>query len=161
MKSQTKADEAWATFASALATCLPDLHEDEFLIVSYKRANYYVQFAAQGIFGMRVEASCNSFIEPEAALTDEQYAMMAELGWNRATEDVPESGHSDDPDGSPNFFMDLANPIDFKALGELATNTLRNAYRVLHPGELQYWSSDLEGASIRFPTLGLKRDLKH
>ena len=151
------ADTEWTTLAGALASCLAHLEEDEFLIISYKRANYFVQFAAQGNFGMRAEASCNSFIEPEASLIDDQYATMAGLGWQRATELVSESGVSDDPNGSPNFFLDIASPVNHAALGQLAVRTFRTVYGITHPGDLTYWSSGEDGMSIRFPTLGLKR----
>jgi hypothetical protein len=83
MRLQLSANEAWDTLAGALAPCLSDLQEDEFLIISYKDAHYFVQFAGQGAFGMRAEATSNSFIEPDAVLTDDQYAMMAVIGRRR------------------------------------------------------------------------------
>ncbi len=151
------ADAAWTTLAGAIASCLAELEEDEFLIISFKRANYFVQFAAQGSFGMRVEASCNLFIEPEASLIDDQYATMAGLGWQRATELLSESGVSADPNGSPNFFIDIVTPVNHAALGQLAVTTFRSVYGVTHPGDLQYSSFGENGLSVRFPTLGLKR----
>ena len=157
LHSAPNADAEWTTLAGTLANCLADLEEDEFLIISYKRANYFVQFAAQGSFGMRAEASCNSFIEPEASLIDDQYATMAGLGWQRATELVSESGVSDDPDGSPNFFLAITGPVNHSALGQLAVKTFRTVYGVTHPGDLQYSSFGENGLLIRFPTLGLKR----
>jgi len=151
------AGAAWTTLASVLAISLAALEEDEFLILSSKRANYYVQFAAHGSFGMRAEASSNSFIDPEASLIDDQYAAMAGLGWQRATELPSETGLSDDPDGSPNFFVDVASPVNHAALSQLAVATLRDIYGVLHPGGMTYSSFHQTGLSIRFPMLGLKR----
>ena len=151
-------DETWRELANAIASCLPALEEDEFLIISHKRANYFVQFAAQGSFGVRVEATCNAFIDPNDVLTDEQYAVMAQLGWQRATERLLESGAPQDPDGSPNFFLSLPNPVNRAALGQLTVATFRTVYGVLHPGELQYRAFGDGGASIRFPTMGLKRE---
>ena len=60
MKQQEPADKEWDRLADNLAVCLADLSEDEFLILSSKRANYFVQFAAQGQFGMRMKqpATC-------------------------------------------------------------------------------------------------------
>lgn len=55
------AEEAWAQFASELTHALADLDEDEFLILTTKKGWYYVQFAAQGSFGMRAEATSNGF----------------------------------------------------------------------------------------------------
>lgn len=73
-----------------LALCLADLDEDDYLIIESKRAPYYVQFAAQGAYGMRAEAVGNGYIdEPEAVLTQEDYARARELGWCAAT-DSPE-----------------------------------------------------------------------
>ena len=152
------ADETWRALAAAIPKCLADLGEDEFLIISYKRANYFVQFAAQGRFGMRVEATCNAFIDPDAVLTDDQYAVMARLGWQRATEQLQKSGAPLDPDGSPNFFLDVPNSAHRDALGQLTVATFREAYGILHPGELQYRAFGEPGTSIRFPTLGLKRE---
>lgn len=151
------ADVAWATLAGALASGLADLQEDECLILSYKRANYFVQFAALGKYGVRAEASSNTFIEPDASLIDDQYAKMAELGWQRATELRAATGVSNDPDGSPNFFQDSASPVNHAALGQLAVATFRTVYGVRHPGQLQYSSFGEDGTSIRFPTHGLMR----
>src|SRR5260370_34092372 len=76
------ADEEWQRLTGDLAVCLTDLAEDDYLILSYKRAGYYVQFAAQGKFGMRAEASSNTYIvPPEACLSIDDYLMMARLGW--------------------------------------------------------------------------------
>ncbi len=152
------ADAAWTALASALGGCLAALDEDEFLIISYKRANYYVQFAGLGSFGMRMEASSNSFIEPEASLVDEQYQAMTALGWQRATVLPPEPGESSDGDGSPNFFIDVAAPVNVAALGQLAVTTLRRVYDIAHPEMLQYFAFGDGGSSIRFPTLGLKHE---
>ena len=151
------ADSSWTTLAGALAICLTELEEDEFLILSYKRANYFVQFAAEGGFGMRAEASSNAFIEPDASLIEQQYEAMAALGWQRATQLRSETGVSDDPDGSPNFFLDVALPVNHAALAQLAVASFRTVYGLKHPGELQYSSFAVDGTSIRFPTLGLKR----
>ena len=157
LHSAPNTDAAWTTFAGGLATCLAALEEDEFLIISYKRANYYVQFAASGSFGMRVEASCNTFIEPEASLIDDQYAVMAGLGWQRATQLPTQAAAADGPAGSPNFFLDIATPLNYSALCQLVIMTFRAVYLVSHPGELQYASFGENSVSIRFPTLGLKR----
>ena len=41
MKEQAPTDEEWERFKGYLAMCIADLSEDEFLIVSTKRANYF------------------------------------------------------------------------------------------------------------------------
>jgi hypothetical protein len=151
-------EDAWQLFTDDLALCLSDLDEDDFLIVMSKHKNHYVQFAAQGAFGMRVEAACNTYIEPPDVLSVEDYALMAELGWEAAT-DSAEQDQSDErsPDGSPNFFIDAERPVDYEALARLAVRSLREVYRVAHPGQLQYSAFGDDKSQIRFPTLKIKR----
>jgi hypothetical protein len=74
---------------------------------------------------------------------------MRQLGWQIPTGVT-------DPDGSPNFFVDLPNPVDFKSLSEVATRTFRQIYGMRHPGQLQYKAFSSRGAQIRLPTLRLK-----
>ena len=159
MNRAAPTEQEWERFAADLATCLEVLEEDEYLIISSKLANHYVQFAAQGKFGMRVEAACNTYIHPpQACLTEEDYATMKQLGWNGATMPPPELlPGSPPPDGSPNFFIDAAFPVEFDPLAALAVKTFRLVYGVVHPGLLQYKSFARGGGSIRFPTLRLKR----
>src|SRR5215471_15840111 len=169
------ADMEWARLMKDLSQCLADLVEDDYLVLSHKRANYYVQFAAQGQFGMRAEAASNTYIVPEEArLTPDDYVTMAELGWRIPTGTIQESGRQLldltgklpriltenpvlDPDGSPNFFADASYPVDFGALSELAVRSLREVYRVGHPRMLQYKAFSRNDVEIRFPTLRLKR----
>lgn len=158
LHSAATVDEAWSSLASSLTVCLAALEEDECLVISYKRANYFVQFAGLGSFGMRMEASSNSFIEPEATLIDDQYEVMASLGWQRATVLPAAPGEAEGGEGSPNFFIDVGAPVNVTALGQLAVTTLRRVYGVAHPGMLQYFAFGDGPSSIRFPTLGLKRD---
>ena len=156
MKEQAPADREWKRFTGDLALCLADLSEDEFLVLSSKRVNYYIQFAAQGQFGMRAEATSNAYVEPaEAAPSTQAYATMGQLGWKFPTGD-PNS--APDPDGSPNFFVDLSSPVDFGSLAELAVHTFRRVYHIHHPGQLQYKSFSSTGTEVRFPTLRIKRE---
>lgn len=48
--------------------------------------------------------------------------------------------------------------MDFGFLSELAVRTFREAYRVGHPGKLQYKAFTQNGVQIRFTPLRLKRD---
>ena len=156
--SSTSAD--WTRLAADLALCLDDLQEDEFLVLSSKRANHYVQFAAQGRFGMRVEAASNAYIEEsEAQLSVEDYTTMARLGWHGPTEPrLDELKGPPDPDGSPNFFLDSSYPVDFQHLAKLVVDTFRQIYRITHPGKLRYKAFARGGTAIRFPTLRLQLD---
>ena len=158
MKSALTTAKEWKRFTADLALCLGDLDEDEFLILSHKRINYFVQFAAQGKFGMRAEAACNNFIEPiPALLTTDDYERLTELGWHKATNPPPKKGEPEPPDGSPNFFVDAAAPVNFKALAVMTTHTFQDVYRVRHPGSLEYKAFAKDETQIRFPTLRLKR----
>jgi len=160
MEQQPPAGKEWDRLADDLAVCLADLSEDEFLILSSKRENYFVQFAAQGQFGMRIEAASNVYVEPpEAVLAADEYSAMAELGWKSPT-GVPGS-EPRDPDGSPNFFLDLALPVNFRRVADMAVQTLRQVYRISHPGQLQYRSFESSGIEIRFPILRLKREARN
>jgi len=158
MKQQAPADVEWDRLTDNLSACLADLSEDEFLIVSSKTANHFVQFAAQGQFGMRIEATSNVYVAPpEAVLSADAYSVMEKLGWNSPT-GVPGS-EPRDPDGSPNFYLDLASPVDFRRVAAMAVKTLREIYHISHPGQLQYKSFGSSGTEIRFPTLRLKREV--
>lgn len=159
MKQAASNTDDWDRFTADLTPCLSDLDEDEFLIISDKKINYYVQFAAQGKFGMRIEAACNSFLEPHAVLTVEDYERMARLGWMRATNPPPTGSGEPEPDtGSPNFYIDADAPVDFAAMARLTVATFQGVYRIGHPGQLQYKAFAKDHTQIRFPTLRLKRE---
>jgi hypothetical protein len=52
---------AWPAFEKRLAETLAALEEDQYLVVSAKRGWAYVQFAAQGSFGLRAECVGNKY----------------------------------------------------------------------------------------------------
>jgi hypothetical protein len=146
--------------SNQLAMFLGALEEGEFLILSSRqKIYYYVQFAQLGIFGFRAEAACNSYSSPEDALTVDDYKRMVVLGWQRATDppfEAPEDCGT--PGGSPNFFLDTSAPVDHMALATIAVDSLRSVYKIGHPEELQYKAFNCEGPSIRFLTLGIRRE---
>lgn len=152
----------WRRFTVRLAACLSDLREDEYLILTVQdRPCCYVQFAAQGRHGMRAEAVSNVFIkafvdDPRAWLSDEDRAVMVSLDWHPPK--PPRPGRSRDRSGSPNFFIDQPQPVDFRQVATLAADTLRHVHRVRRPGSLRYKAFTSEGAEIRFPTLGVERE---
>ena len=150
----------WKRFAARLATCLGDLQEKEYLILSSVpgQANYYVQFAAQGRDGMRVEAVSNAYLrayadDAEARLSAEDCAAMANLGWHHPTYD-PRFDWPLGTGSSPNLCQDPPYPVDFRQVARLAVNTLRRVYRIRRPTMLRYKAFDEEGADIRFPAAG-------
>lgn len=153
-------DSDWMQFEHDLADTLQGLGEDDFLVVSAKHRQCFVQFAGQGRFGMRVEAVSNNYIQdPQARLSPVDVAHMGRLGWNPPTGSADaEMAHELGPDGSPNFFVDAPYPVDFDELARRTVQTLRHVYRIDHPGWLQYQAFTSHGEQIRFPGLRIKRE---
>lgn len=147
---------AWPPFALKLAATLEKLDEDQFLIISVKRSNWFVQFAAQGSFGMRVEAPSSSFLSVPEQLNERQIVSMLEAGWHSPTGSPTESTPELDPDGSPNFFAEFSTPVSFKGVANLAVRTLAEILRVPHPGFLEYKAFGEKGKAIALPELGLR-----
>ena len=79
--AQPNVDEEWARFSSNLALVLADLEEDEYLIISVKKTGLFVQFAAQGQFGMRAEAASNNYPK-DKTMPQDVCVVMRDLGWN-------------------------------------------------------------------------------
>jgi hypothetical protein len=125
LTAQPDAEEEWARFSADLALVLADLDEDDFLIISAKKTGLFVQFAAQGQFGMRAEAISNNYLKGKT-LSQDACITMQNLGWNAPTnlpEESDPEGHT--ADGSPNFFIDAAPPVPHGAIASLAVATLR------------------------------------
>jgi hypothetical protein len=149
-------EEAWSYFEAALVAALGDLSEDECLVISRKRYHYFVQFAAQGSYGMRTEAVSNAYIEEPDRLSEDACRHLTDLGWNPPT--YVQSARGPEPaDGSPNYYLDAAPPVPYTDLARIAVTSLRQVFGVRHPGELEYMGFAADGASIRFPMLKIKR----
>ena len=149
---------AWAEFAVELSRALTDLNEDEYLIISTKRNPYFVQFAGQGSFGLRAETVSNQYLSRDKKLPNEVAAMIVELGWKTSTnlpENLDPEGHN--PDGSPNYFLDIAPPVPYEALAKLGVQTLK-ILGAQHPGDLQYKAFNEAKENIRFPNLRIMRE---
>jgi hypothetical protein len=151
---------AWEPFALTLAKVLGGLQEDQFLIISAKHSNHYVQFMAQGSYGMRVETTSNAYLGKEEKLEHEQLQALKMLGWNVPTGKPQDATPEKQPDGSPNYFREFPAPIDENAIAKLALDTLVHVLRIPHPGMLEYDASELDGERsfpLAFGDLGLKR----
>lgn len=155
-RPQPTTGEAWKGFTTRLEMVLADLEEDDFLILSSKRANSYIQFAAQGAYGMRVEATSNAFLDEEHQLSSSDQERLFTFGWQAPTY-LKAKGTKEPADGAPNYFIDIAAPLPHHAIAVIAADTLRQVYNVQHPGELEYRSFNMDKTKIRHPTLGLKR----
>jgi hypothetical protein len=162
MVAKTKPDtpkrisKDWPAFAQKLAKVLGQLEEDQFLIITAKQSNRYVQFAGQGSYGLRAETVSNHFLDKSERLDRKQLAALRKAGWlaptNRAKSATPEK----DPDGSPNFFVDFPVPVPCEAVAELAVGTLSTIFCVPHPGMLEYEAFDDVGKRLQLGELGLK-----
>jgi hypothetical protein len=81
----------WPIFSEKLASVLSRLEEDQYLIVSAKKGNRFVQFACQGAWGMRVEVTSNQFLKAEGRLSRGQMSWLRSHGWNAPTGNVREA----------------------------------------------------------------------
>ena len=131
--------------------------EDQMLVISDKQSRRFIQFAAQGAFGLRAEISSNAYLPRSDRLTDMQIARLFKAGWEFPTGRPGESTPEKDPDGSPNFFIDFPAPIETGRIAAQAVAALSEILRVPHPGFLRYEAFDTDGNVLDFPRLGIKR----
>ena len=150
----------WWPFAERLLTALRDMKEDQFLVLSLKESNRFVQFAAQGAHGMRVEATSNHFLSGRERLDDKQVRALVRLGWRKPTGNPEQSTPELDPDGSSNFFRDFPPPVEYFSVVNLAILTLTQVFGVPHEGFLQYEALDYAGNNYALPGLKIKRQLR-
>lgn len=146
--------EAWKHFACELAVALRGLEEDEWLVLSAKNRNRFVQFMNQGC-GFRAETISDFYLADNDRLTEEDRASLLDLGWDAPTNLPDELGFR--PDGSPNYSLDLANPVPLEDLAAMAVNTLVLVHGVQHPNLLEYATGGGVQSSIRLPNLGIRR----
>jgi len=147
----------WAAWGRKLSKTLKQIKEDEFLVISTKQGNQFVQFAGEGSFGMRIETISNEYRGAEHQLTNEQATALIALGWHPPTCTAKEEAEHHEPHGSPNFYFDAKHPVRCNSIAQLAVSTLAEVLGVLHPGELQYCAYDTSDKVIEFPSLGLKQ----
>ncbi|MEO8541610.1 MAG: hypothetical protein ABI577_17850, partial [bacterium] len=146
------ASAAWPVFESRLAEVLGALEEDQSLVISAKRGWAYVQFAAQGSFGLRAETVSNNYLPSSDRLRDDQIAALQELGWVAPTGTPREATAKQQPDGSPNFFRDFGRPVSFEAVARMAVRTLTEVHGIPHPGYFDYQAFDFERQHMLIPT---------
>jgi hypothetical protein len=152
---QPASTEAWREFHERLAAALVGLEEDEFLVLVRKGTNRFVQFMDQGAYGMRLESVSDYYLPEKQHLSEEEYQSLMELGWNAPTGLPDEFGHK--VNGSPNYFLDLARPVPYPGVALLGILTMIQVHGALHPGQLEYRAASIEGTSIRFPHLPIRR----
>lgn len=152
---QSPASDAWKEFANHLVAALVGLEEDEYLILKVKDSHRYVQFMDQGRYGMRMESVSDYYLPEDDHLSEGDYDYLLKLGWHAPTQVPGTAGH--DPDGSPNYYLDLAHPLPIPDMAVMAVLTLANVHNVGHPGGLEYDAQSTTGMSIRFPHLPIRR----
>jgi len=155
----------WTTFAHKLATMLAKLNQDEFLCLSVRDSDRYVRFSCEWKFGMRVDTTCNAFLDEQEHLDEQQIASLLAAGWNAPTltpdDLLPDDLTSDDwfpdedTDTCPNYFVDLNSPIAFDTVSDLTVHTFAHILRVPSPKRLEYYAYNEEDEPIEFPELGL------
>jgi hypothetical protein len=155
--TQLRYSEAWLPFTQKLATALATLEEDQYLVISAKDSNRFVQFAAQGAFGLRAETISNHFLPADQQLTLDQDLELHCAGWEPPSGSPEISAPENDPDGSPNYYCDYPAPVDYYAVARQAVYALSRVHKIPHPGFLQYEAFETGGGKIILSELGLKR----
>jgi hypothetical protein len=146
----------WKVFAKKLSRVLSEMVEDQMLVISEKHSRRFVQFAAQGGFGLRAEICSNAYLPRSERLTGIQIALLVKAGWAAPTGKPSESTPENDPDGSPNFFIEFPAPLKTARIATQAVTALSEIVRVPHPGFLQYEAFDTDGNTLVFSKLGIK-----
>jgi hypothetical protein len=154
-KSVVKVPAAWPALERKLAEALPALEEDQYLVVSAKRGWAYVQFAAQGSFGLRAECVSNNYLDRAHALRASQMAALRGLGWLAPTGTPRQASPKRQPEGSPNFFRDFERPVPYDEVARMAVRTLTEVFGIPHPGYLMYKAFGKKQETILIPTIGL------
>jgi hypothetical protein len=157
IRARMAADD-WQNFADKLADVLERLDEGQFLILSLKDRNLFVQAVAQGNHGLRLETTSNEYRSDDDQLSETEIATLEKMGWRSPTR--PDSRPDNDPFGSPNFYLDTPQPVDFDALAALMVNTLK-LIGAADPAELQYEGDDGNGNPLSLPNLGVMAVADH
>lgn len=148
--------EGWHPFEKNLADALADLAEGEYLVIARENTGYFIQFAGQGLHGMRVEAISNAYLSPSFQLPGAALAHLISLGWTPPTY-IQSDVLIEPTEGSPNFFIDAACPVEHEELARVVVRTLREVQGTVDPSNLLYRAYSSEYTSIRFSQLGVTR----
>ncbi len=139
----------WEAFESGLAQVLGCLEDGHFLILSTRDEEpYYVQFAAEGDEGMRVEAVSNRFLHGWRRLDATAEGRLRRLGWRPPT-DIGE--------GPVNWWLPFEAPLPASHIAALTVATLTKAYDVSRVSAVAYHAFSRDDEEILLPTLGLER----
>jgi hypothetical protein len=143
-------DAEWQNVTNRLAEVLGCLEEGHYLCLEARGESpyhpYYVQFAAGGDEGFRVEAVSNRFLTGWERLDATAEGRLRRLGWRPPT---------DIGDGPPNWWRCYPAGAPATKMAELAVATLRKVFEVPRPAALVYRAFHRDGAEILLPTLGI------
>ena len=145
----------WIQFERKLAAVLATLTEDQCLVIPIKSSNQFIQFAAQGKFGMRIETTSNNYLADGEKLTEQQIAALTQAGWIVPTASPQESTPEKDPTGSPNYFHEFDAPVSFDSPARLAVTTLAGVFHIPDTTHLEYFAFDKNSQVVLLPELGL------
>jgi hypothetical protein len=148
--------QAWTPFSKKLAAVLSKLEMDQYLIISAKDSNRFVQFANEGEAGTRVEVTSNHFLRGRDRLNRRQISWLRSSGWSAPTGDVNEATPEKDPNGSPNYFVDLSVSVAASDIARLAIAALVHVWGIPNPASLVYEAFGPNGRTLQFDQLGLK-----
>jgi len=148
---------AWEAFEKSLASALSVL-KDEFLVVSTKVGNRFVQFNACADQGVFAEAVCNAYLAPGEKLDVGQVEALLSLGWAPPTHAPDSAAPVPPPRGSPNHFREFPRPYSCAEIARFAVRTLTEPLRVGTPAELEYRAFDVEGHAVTLPVLHIDRE---
>lgn len=155
-RADRRVSKDWVPFAQSLSRVLARLEEDQFLILSAKKGNRYLQLSCQGAWGTRIEVVSNHFLKGDDRLTRQEMAWLRTHGWNAPTGTPKQATPDKDPDGSPNYFIDVPSSVSASDLVSMIIDTLIHGLGLPYPGALNYESFDSEGGALAFQELGLK-----
>lgn len=147
------ADEGWWDLASDLMEVVELLEPGQFLVLAAP-GNRFVRLEIHEE-GARVEMVSNQFLEPEYRLIPEIVDELANLGWNPPTRST--SGEGGPETGCPNHFMDLDENWQTQEVAHLLTEALTEIHQIHFPFQLTYSAGSVDGETILFPSLGLRR----
>jgi len=152
-KAPARRRQAWNEYAKLVARILDALDAGQFLILTPADRPGFVQFAAQGMQGLRAEAVSNAFLPSDHQLGDDALAAALRLGWQPPTGE-PGTTPEHDPEGSPNYFCEWSAPVPYRDVARLAVDTLTEVFDVSHPARVLYEAFTSEGTAILLPSLG-------
>jgi len=134
----------WTRFATALGETLATLAEGQFLVLVREDRPWFVQFAAGGPNGVRVELVSNALLDEPDRLPAGSDRAATRLGWQRP------GRH-----GRDNWTRSWPAPVPHAAVARLAIDTLVDVLAVDRPESLRYAAFDETGATILLPGLGV------